>query len=140
MSPALEVVGRESEIDSVHDFLEAVPGGPVALLIEGEIGIGKTTLWREGVAEAGERGLQVLTAGRSRPRSRCRSPRWAISSETCPTMRWRGFPNRNARRSRLRCSEPRPKPGRLQRRAVALGVLGAHSSARRGHAAGRGDR
>src|ERR687885_440646 len=62
MSPALEVVGRESEIDSVHDFLEAVPGGPIALLIEGEIGIGKTTLWREGVAEAGERGLQVLTS------------------------------------------------------------------------------
>src|SRR6266545_3036205 len=62
MSPALEIVGRESEIDSVHDFLEAVPVGPIALLIEGEIGIGKTTLWREGVAEAGERGLQVLTS------------------------------------------------------------------------------
>src|SRR6266540_1241925 len=62
MLPALEVVGRESEIDSVHDFLEAVPVGPIALLIEGEIGIGKTTLWREGVAEAGERGLQVLTS------------------------------------------------------------------------------
>ena len=62
MSPTLEVVGRESEIDSVHDFLEAVPGGPVALLIEGEAGIGKTTLWREGIADAGERGLQVLTS------------------------------------------------------------------------------
>src|SRR5262249_46325892 len=62
MSPALEVVGRESEIDSVHDFLEAVPGGPIGLLIEGEIGIGKTTLWREGIAEAGERGLRVLAS------------------------------------------------------------------------------
>jgi CHAT domain len=62
MSPTLEVLGREAEIDSVHDFLEAVPGGPIALLIEGEIGIGKTTLWREGIAEAGERGLQVLTS------------------------------------------------------------------------------
>src|ERR687897_577628 len=62
MSPALEVVGRESETDSVHDFLEAVSGGPIALLIEGEAGIGKTTLWREGIAEAGERGLRVLTS------------------------------------------------------------------------------
>src|SRR5438132_13040626 len=62
MSPALDVVGRESEIDSVHDFLEAVPRGPIALLLEGAIGIGKTTLWREGIAEAGERGLQVLTS------------------------------------------------------------------------------
>ncbi len=60
MSPALEVVGRESEIDSVHDFLEAVPAGPITMLIQGEIGIGKTTLWREGVAAADERGLQVL--------------------------------------------------------------------------------
>ena len=62
MLQALEVVGRESEIDSVHGFLEAVPGGPVALLIEGDAGIGKTTLWREGVAGARERGLQVLTS------------------------------------------------------------------------------
>ena len=62
MSPALEVVGRESEIDSVRGFLEAVPGGPVALLIEGDLGIGKTTLWREGVAEAGARELHVLSS------------------------------------------------------------------------------
>src|SRR5204862_5005601 len=40
MSPALEVVGRESEIDAVRAFLEAVPAGPIALLIEGAIGIG----------------------------------------------------------------------------------------------------
>lgn len=122
MSPALEVVGRESEIDSVHDFLEAVPGGPVALLVEGEVGIGKTTLWRKGVAEAGER---CSRAGRSRPRLRRRSPCSVISSETCRTQRSDGFPTRNARLSRSRCCELVRSPGGVQRRAVALGVLGA---------------
>ena len=60
--PTSEVVGRESEIDSVHAFSDAVPRGPVALVIQGEAGIGKTTLWRAGIADAGERGLLVLTS------------------------------------------------------------------------------
>ena len=61
MSSALDVVGRESEIDSLHGFLNAVSEGPSALVLIGEPGIGKTTLWREGVAAAEEHGQRVLT-------------------------------------------------------------------------------
>ena len=140
MSPSLEVVGRESEIDSVHDFLEAVPGGPVALLIEGEAGIGKTTLWREGIADAGERGLQVLT---SRP----------VEAEIALPFAVLGD---------LLGDVPDAVLGRLpdpQREALEVALLASwnearrvaapsgrarrprcYSSARRGHAAGRGDR
>jgi hypothetical protein len=40
-----EVVGREQELAAVGQFLEG-HGLPSILLIEGEAGIGKTTLWR----------------------------------------------------------------------------------------------
>jgi DNA-binding CsgD family transcriptional regulator len=54
------VVGRERELIAVSTFLEAVPAGPAALVIEGEAGIGKTTLWQEGLGAARARGYRAL--------------------------------------------------------------------------------
>ena len=125
MSPALEVVGREAEIDSVHDFLEAVPGGPIALLIEGEIGIGKTTLWREGIAEAGERGLQVLT---SRPVEAEIALPFSVLGDLLgdlPDAALGRLPDPQREALEVALLRAGAKPGGLQRRAVALGVLGA---------------
>ena len=56
MSETRAVVGRERELSFLDKFLEVVPEGPVCLLIEGEAGIGKTTLWREAAAAAAVRG------------------------------------------------------------------------------------
>jgi DNA-binding CsgD family transcriptional regulator len=58
----VDIVGRESELASVHAFLERPAGGPLALVLEGEAGIGKSTLWLAGVETAGERGLRVLSS------------------------------------------------------------------------------
>ena len=55
------VVGREFECSVVRDFL-AVDGSQRALLLTGEAGIGKTTLWQAGVAMARVCGLRVLVA------------------------------------------------------------------------------
>ena len=55
----IEVVGREAELEAIELWLDAPR--PSALLIEGEAGIGKTTLWRAGVARAKERGVLVLS-------------------------------------------------------------------------------
>jgi DNA-binding CsgD family transcriptional regulator len=52
-----EIVGRDVELERLGDFLER----PGALVVEGEAGIGKSTLWRWTVAEAGRRGRRVLT-------------------------------------------------------------------------------
>ena len=125
MSPALEVVGREAEIDSVHDFLEAVPDGPIALLIEGEIGIGKTTLWREGIAEAGERGLQVLA---SRPVEAEIALPFSVLGDLLgevPDAALGRLPDPQREALEVALLRAGTKPGGLQRRAVALGVLGA---------------
>ncbi|PWU25000.1 MAG: hypothetical protein C5B48_03525 [Candidatus Rokuibacteriota bacterium] len=54
-----EIVGRDEELAAVAEFLHREHPG--ALLLEGEPGIGKTTLWREGVRLASERGARVLS-------------------------------------------------------------------------------
>ena len=56
------LVGRERELDSLERFLDAVPEGPVGLWIEGEVGIGKTTLWKQAAAAARERSYRVLVS------------------------------------------------------------------------------
>jgi ATP/maltotriose-dependent transcriptional regulator MalT len=52
-----EIVGRDVELERLGDFLER----PGMLVVEGEAGIGKSTLWRFTVAEAGRRGRRVMT-------------------------------------------------------------------------------
>ena len=47
------IVGRERELDAVSKFLDGASQFPRALLIQGEAGIGKTTIWREASRRAG---------------------------------------------------------------------------------------
>jgi DNA-binding CsgD family transcriptional regulator len=56
------LVGRESELSSVEELLDSIMGGFAALALEGEPGIGKTTVWREAVRRAQGRGYQVLVS------------------------------------------------------------------------------
>ena len=61
---AIDVVGRDEELGSLQAFLDrrATVPGPSALALEGEAGIGKSTLWRAAVDDACARGLRVLSA------------------------------------------------------------------------------
>src|SRR5712691_4963818 len=59
---AFEIVGREEELTSLHAFLDRTATGPAALVLEGEAGIGKSTLWLAGVEHARARGLRVLSS------------------------------------------------------------------------------
>jgi hypothetical protein len=54
------VVGRDPELRAIADFLVRDEPGPRALVLDGSAGIGKTTLWQAGVAQARERGWSVL--------------------------------------------------------------------------------
>ena len=63
---AHEVVGRSDELLALAAFVDDVPSTGQALLLEGEAGIGKTSLWQEGLRFAHERGLRVLRS-RSSP-------------------------------------------------------------------------
>jgi DNA-binding CsgD family transcriptional regulator len=59
-----EIVGRDAHVAAVRSFVAETQLGPAALFLEGEPGIGKTTLWRDGVDAAEAAGSLVL---RSRP-------------------------------------------------------------------------
>ena len=54
------VVGRERELADLDEFLDTVLAGTATLVIEGEPGIGKTTIWQAGIAGARERSWRVL--------------------------------------------------------------------------------
>jgi hypothetical protein len=57
------VVGRGAELDAICKFLEPRVERPRALLLEGEAGIGKTTLLAVASEEARRRGWHVLSCG-----------------------------------------------------------------------------
>ena len=56
------VIERPAEFRAVLEFLRSADQQPSALLLDGEAGIGKTTLWLAGVTEARERGFRVVSA------------------------------------------------------------------------------
>jgi hypothetical protein len=57
-----EVVGRDAELASLQGFLAGIRDGASALILKGEAGMGKTTLWTACIAAAEERGHRVLQA------------------------------------------------------------------------------
>jgi DNA-binding CsgD family transcriptional regulator len=57
-----EIVGRDAELSCLHAFIDEAERGPAALVLEGEAGIGKSTLWLAGVAHARAAGLKVLSS------------------------------------------------------------------------------
>src|SRR5919109_1012190 len=57
---AYEIVGRDQELASVRAFVDGAGVGPAALVLEGEPGIGKSTLWLAGVERARESGSRIL--------------------------------------------------------------------------------
>lgn len=57
-SPISAIVGRDTELEQLRGFFEL--DAPAALVIDGEAGIGKTTLWSAGVEHARGLGHAVL--------------------------------------------------------------------------------
>jgi predicted ATPase len=56
---AAKLVGRAAELDAIEQLLDSLEEGPASLLLEGDPGIGKTTLVLAGIEMARRRGMQV---------------------------------------------------------------------------------
>jgi len=60
----LEIVGRDIEVAQLHEFIGA-DQRRATLVLSGGPGIGKTTIWQDGIEAAREQGLRVLRRGRA---------------------------------------------------------------------------
>jgi DNA-binding CsgD family transcriptional regulator len=55
------LVGRQAELAAIEEFLACIESGAQALLLEGEAGIGKTRLWKQGTDGARAGGFRILS-------------------------------------------------------------------------------
>src|SRR6266704_739866 len=78
------IVGRDGELASVDRFLDAVSKGPAGLLIVGEAGVGKTTLWRETLDRGAGRGHRVLSCRPVEPETQLSYA--ALDDLLCPVV------------------------------------------------------
>jgi DNA-binding CsgD family transcriptional regulator len=116
------IIGREQELRDFGEFLGAIEAGPTALLLEGEIGIGKTVLWKAGLAAAADRSYTVLAC---RPIESEAQLAYAALGDLLAEVPEEAMselpePQRRALEVALLRREPEGEP--LQR-AVALGTL-----------------
>jgi DNA-binding CsgD family transcriptional regulator len=58
----MDTFGRDDELRSLGAFLDRPAAGLTALVLTGDAGIGKSTLWLAGVEAGRKRGLRVLSA------------------------------------------------------------------------------
>jgi DNA-binding CsgD family transcriptional regulator len=119
------LVGREWELARVGEFLDLAASGPAGLLLEGEMGIGKTALWRAGLAAAADRGQRVLAC---RPAESEAQFAYAALGDLLgrideATLEELPGPQRKALEVALLRAEPEEHESLP--RAVALGLLGA---------------
>lgn len=117
-----DIVGRDAELAAIDRFLADSRERFTALLLEGEAGIGKTTLFREALRRAKDNGFRVLAC---RPGSSEATLTLAALSEllhTVPGAAWESLPKpqRQALQVALLLREPGERP--IDERAIAAGA------------------
>ncbi len=117
------IIGRAKELGDLGEFLGGIEAGPIALVFEGELGIGKTVLWKAGLAAAADRSYLVLVC---RPIESEAQLAYAAIGDLLADVSEEAMaelpePQRRALEMALLRREPEGQP--LQR-AVALGTLG----------------
>jgi DNA-binding CsgD family transcriptional regulator len=122
---ARDLIGRDDELDQISAFLRGVESLPSALVLGGEPGIGKTTLWRRGIADASAHGYQVLACSPAEMEAELAYAAVAdLIEEALPEIEQRlPPPQRWALRIALFLEEA--KEVHPDRRAVAAALLGA---------------
>jgi hypothetical protein len=117
------IVGRAKELAGLGEFLDGIESGPIALVLDGEMGIGKTALWKVGLAAAADRSYRVLVC---RPIESEAQLAYAalgdlLAEVSDEAMEELPEPQRRALEAALLRTEPEGEPAQ---RAVALATLG----------------
>jgi DNA-binding CsgD family transcriptional regulator len=117
------VVGRERELAAVESFFSDSSAGGRGLLVEGPAGIGKTAVWRAGIAGAERRGRIVLTGVAEQAESELSFVGLGdlLSDHVDASVRSLPTPQRRALEFALLRTEPEGAPP--GQRAIAQGFL-----------------
>ena len=119
------ITGRSDELRATVRMLDGVTGGPWALFVEGEPGIGKTTLFDATVTEARERGFRVLRCRPSQSEVRLSHAGLielldGVGEGAVNTL---PVPQRRAMRVALRWDDPGETPAEQQTISAALATM-----------------
>ena len=120
-APVAGIVGREPELAALDQFLHE----PGALLLTGEPGIGKTTLWEAGIESARTRGLRVLTARPSGAEAELSFAALTDLLEDVESEALAGLPVPQRRALEVALLRAAPEAGPAEPRAIGLAFLNA---------------
>jgi predicted ATPase len=116
------VVGREPELAKIDAFLAGLVDEPAGLVIEGEVGIGKTTLWEEAVQRAGERRFAVLASRPGQSEARLSFTALTDLLASVPDAAVESLPSPQRPALGVALLREDPTDGSLDRRAVATAL------------------
>src|SRR5262245_20683882 len=119
------IVGRDGELAMVAGFLDLVATGPSGLVLDGEAGIGKTTLWHAALEAASVRSYHVLAARAAPVETKlsyaaCADLVGPVAEEVLPDL---PAPQRRALEVALLLAEPGGSPP--DHRAISAGFVSA---------------
>jgi DNA-binding CsgD family transcriptional regulator len=117
-------IGRDRETARINRFLAGLPAGSGVLLIEGEAGIGKTTLLRESHDAAVQAGMTVLSASPVESEAPLEFAALADLLGTVPAALVQQLPLPQQRAIRQAVLRVEAQPGPADTRTIATALLG----------------
>jgi len=118
-----ELLGRDHERAGLRRLLDRAESGLAGLLLDGEAGIGKTMLWREGITLASERGFRVLACEAAPTETPLAFAALGDLLDEVPLSSHKRLPppQRRALETSLLLTEP--GDGKADQRAISVAVL-----------------
>lgn len=119
-----ELVGRSAELSALNEFVDSLDRGPAMLVLEGEPGLGKSTLWREGLVAAEQRSFQVLQCRPVEAEAQLAFTALSDLLAEVPDFVFEELPAPQRRALEVALLKAEPEDNEHFPRAVALGFLG----------------
>ena len=119
---AIELVGRDEELAQVLATLDNLPA---AVVLEGEAGIGKTSIWRAALAELAAGGVRVLSTRPAETESQLSYAGLADILDPVLDEALTALPSPQRRALEVALHRAEPEGGPPDQAAIAFAVMGA---------------
>jgi len=118
----IEIIGRDRELRGIEGFLIGAGVGPCALLVEGEAGIGKSTVFRAALELAQAKNRIVLACRPVQSEATYSFAALGDLLQPVPRETWDGIPRPQRRALEVALLQADPGTHPVDQRAVAAGV------------------